>query len=88
MEAALPEPAHGPFEPMVVLLRRRGDPAWDEETECREPGIYREGGGAEIVFDGDEPPAEWVARFKPAHGPGPLIIGFGPRVVEPPTDLP
>ncbi len=82
----LPKPAHGAFEPLVLLLRRRGDPTWNTGTECREPGIYREGGGVEIVFDGDEPPAEWLAQFTPAHGPGPLVIGFGPLVIEPPTD--
>lgn len=86
LEVALPEPAHGAFEPLVVLLRRRGDPTWDQETECREPGIYREGGGAEIVFDGDEPPSDWVTRFKPANGACPLFIGFGPQVIEPPVE--
>ena len=88
LEEALPEGAPGTHDPLVVQLHRRGGPTWDNEVESRAPGIYREGGGVDIVFDGDEPPAEWVARFQPASGPGPLFISFGPCEIEPPADAP
>ena len=73
--------------PLIVEGHRRGDGG-----ETRPPGVYYRNpvtrGGSVIVYEGADPPEELLARFKPKSGPGPLVIVFGPEVVEPPASEP
>ncbi|QJW97264.1 hypothetical protein [Frigoriglobus tundricola] len=73
--------------PMVVECRRVGD-----FGESRPPGVYNDGAPGSacrvVVYEGDQPDENVLAQFRPARGPGPLIITFGPEVVPPPDSFP
>ncbi|MBP3955173.1 hypothetical protein J8F10_07750 [Gemmata sp. G18] len=45
--------------------------------------------GLTIVYEGETPPNELLARLTPKDGgPRPLIITFGSEHVDPPTEVP
>ena len=81
LERAVRPPA--PLLPLVVECRRVGD-----DGETRPAGVYYGGGPGSVsptvVFDGNEPDEALLARFRPARGPGPLVITCGPSTIPPP----
>jgi hypothetical protein len=72
--------------PLIVVCRRVGD-----DGEDRAPGVYYANPQSQsptVVYDGEKPDEKVLAQFRPARGPGPLILTFGPEEVLPPLDLP
>ena len=55
--------------PLVCACRPTG-----EGGETRAPGLYHDAGGPVVVYAGDGPTAEELARYWPS-GPMPLLIG-------------
>lgn len=73
-----------PPAPLVVVCRRAGD-----DGEDRTPGVYYENAGSlspTVVYAGENPDEAILAQFRPARGPGPLIITCGPERVPPPDE--
>ena len=71
--------------PLVIVCRRTGDAGED-----RAPGVYYDDPAPRsptVVYAGDGPDEKVLAQFRPACGPGPLIITCGPEVVLPPLEM-
>jgi hypothetical protein len=71
--------------PLLIECRRRGEMTCGE-IETRASGVY----GTELVFETEAEKERLLAPFvnPPAGVHPPLILSFGPEVVEPPPDLP